>query len=190
MKTALFVASALVAVPLLYYAFFHESEEGITYDMVEQFAKGVDSLTQKDLVASVKRDELRAHLRMILAPDSITHRLVILGEKGVGKSTAMRQTLADLEEPRGAVYLMTPSSGRDTLLDELADVVTYRQSLDLMARVRRLFAGVTKSVSNTSVDYDALWARLERKLKVVGAACTEKYGRPPVLIVDGHSPRK
>ena len=66
-KTALFVGSVLVAAPLVYYFFFYESEEGITYDMVEQFAKGVDGLTQKDLVASVKRDELRAHLRMIVA---------------------------------------------------------------------------------------------------------------------------
>ena len=65
MKTALFVGSVLVAVPLLYYAFFHESEEGIIYDMVEQFAKGVDGVTAEDAYVKlhgIDRPQLRRQL--------------------------------------------------------------------------------------------------------------------------------
>ena len=166
------------------YAYFHESEEGITQDMVDAFADGVDGLTQKDTTVSVKRDELLTSLRTVLAPAEITNYVVILGEKGVGKSTAVRQTLAQLEHPRGAIYVMTPSSGRDAFLLELVEATTYRQALNLAARVRRFFAGVTMSESD-STDYDVLWTQLERKLRDVGAAYLAKYGRPPVLVVDG-----
>ena len=166
------------------YAYFHESEEGITQDLVDAFADGVDGLTQKDTTVSVKRDELLTSLRTVLAPAEITNYVVILGEKGVGKSTAVRQTLAQLEHPRGAIYVMTPSSGRGAFLLELVEATTYRQALNLAARVRRFFAGVTMSESD-STDYDVLWTQLERKLRDVGAAYLAKYGRPPVLVVDG-----
>ena len=166
------------------YAYFHESEEGITQDMVDAFAEGVDGLTQKDTTVSVKRDELLTSLRTVLAPAEITNYVVILGERGVGKSTAVRQTLAQLEHPRGAIYVMTPSSGRDAFLLELVEATTYRQALNLAARVRRFFAGVTMSESD-STDYDVLWTQLERKLRDVGAAYLAKYERPPVLVVDG-----
>ena len=85
----------------------------------------------------------------------------------VGKSTAVRQALGQLEHPRGAIYLMTPSSGRDALLQQLVKTTSYRPSL------------------TDSRDYDALWSQLEDKLLDAGAAYLAKYGRPPVLVVDG-----
>ena len=79
--------------------FWRESEGYITSTMVDTFAKGVDGLTPKDATVSVERGELLTSLRTILAPTEITNYVVILGEKGVGKSTAVRQTLAQLESP-------------------------------------------------------------------------------------------
>ena len=165
------------------YAYAYESDDAITKDMVGVFAKGVDGLTPKDANVLVERDELLTSLRTVLAPTEITNYVVILGEKGVGKSTAVRQTLGQLEHPRGAIYLMTPSSGRDALLQQLVKTTSYRPSLTYMDFVRLCLAGVMNG--SDSRDYDALWSQLEDKLLDAGAAYLAKYGRPPVLVVDG-----
>ena len=92
--------AGVVAGPLLAGLWFWRESEGyITSTMVDTFAKGVDGLTPKDATVSVERGELLTSLRTILAPTEITNYVVILGEKGVGKSTAVRQTLAQLESP-------------------------------------------------------------------------------------------
>ena len=165
------------------YAYAYESDDAITKDMVGVFAKGVDGLTPKDANVLVERDELLTSLRTVLAPTEITNYVVILGEKGVGKSTAVRQTLGQLEHPRGAIYLMTPSSGRDALLQQLVKTTSYRPSLTYMDFVRLCLAGVMNG--SDSRDYDALWSQLEDKLLDAGAAYLAKYERPPVLVVDG-----
>ena len=165
------------------YAYAYESDDAITKDMVGVFAKGVDGLTPKDANVLVERDELLTSLRTVLAPTKITNYVVILGEKGVGKSTAVRQTLGQLQHPRGAIYLMTPSSGRDALLQQLVKTTSYRPSLTYMDFVRLCLAGVMNG--SDSRDYDALWSQLEDKLLDAGAAYLAKYGRPPVLVVDG-----
>ena len=165
------------------YAYAYESDDAITKDMVGVFAKGVDGLTPKDANVLVERDELLTSLRTVLAPTEITNYVVILGEKGVGKSTAVRQTLGQLEHPRGAIYLMTPSSGRDALLQQLVKTTSYRPSLTYMDFVRLCLAGVMNG--SDSRDYDALWSQLEDKLLDAGAAYLAKYRRPPVLVVDG-----
>ena len=51
---------------------------------------------------------------------------------------------------------MTPSSGRDALLARFVKAVHYREFLDFVARVRRCLAGVSKTVSETPADYNAL----------------------------------
>ena len=187
-KLILYVLGAIASIPVwwkLAHVIFNETEEGVTADMVNRFYRGVDGLTQKDLVASVVRDELRVRLRKILAPDSIEQYYVILGEKGVGKSTAVRQTLAELEKPRGAIYVMTPEFGRDAFLHDVAEAVHYRPALALVARLRRWLNGVDKNEDSGRVDHNTLAENLFKKLKEVGAAYAAEYGRPPVLVVDG-----
>ena len=168
------------------YAYVYESDDAITKDMVGVFAKGVDGVASEDAYVAengVDRPQLRGELEQILRPPRAKSYMVILGEKGVGKSTAVRQTLGQLEHPRGAIYLMTPSGGRDALLQQLVKTTSYRPSLTYMDFVRLCLAGVMNG--SDSRDYDALWSQLEDKLLDAGAAYLAKYGRPPVLVVDG-----
>ena len=168
------------------YAYVYESDDAITKDMVGVFAKGVDGVASEDAYVAengVDRPQLRGELEQILRPPRAKSYMVILGETGVGKSTAVRQTLGQLEHPRGAIYLMTPSSGRDALLQQLVKTTSYRPSLTYMDFVRLCLAGVMNG--SDSRDYDALWSQLEDKLLDAGAAYLAKYGRPPVLVVDG-----
>ena len=67
-------------------------------------------LVSSDDNATVSRAALLADLLPILQPDHSKQYFVILGEKGVGKSTAVRQTVRARREPRGVIYVMAPSS--------------------------------------------------------------------------------
>ena len=182
--TAVKVAGVVAGPLLAGLWFWRESEGYITSTMVDTFAKGVDGLTPKDATVSVERGELLTSLRTILAPTEITNYVVILGEKGVGKSTAVRQTLAQLESPRGAIYVMAPEHGSADFLETLQVVSKFRQPSAFVLRIKRWVDGVTYQKTGEPTP-DDLGKALFAKLKVVGAAYLAKYGRPPVLVVDG-----
>ena len=79
-------------------------------NMVDTFATGVDGWVPKDDLVTVVRSALLDNLFQILHPNATEQYFVILGEKGVGKSTAVRQTIKQLEDPRGVIYIMAPSA--------------------------------------------------------------------------------
>ena len=87
-----------------------ETEAAITNIMVDTFAVGVDGWVPSDETATVVRAALMGDLLPILQPDHSKQYFVILGEKGVGKSTAVRQTIKQLENPRGVIYIMASSA--------------------------------------------------------------------------------
>ena len=167
--------------------YFHESEAGVTQDMVDAFAEGVDGSVSEDAYIhenGVNRSQLQRELEQILRRRAKSY-VVIVGEEGVGKSTVVRRTLAQLERPRGAIYVMPFSGGRIAFLQQLVKSTTYRHAFDLKACIRRVLAGITMKESDSTDYYDLLWSRLEEKLQDVGSAYFAKYGRPPVLVVDG-----
>ncbi len=158
-----------------------ESEAAITNNMVDTFATGVDGWVPSDENATVSRAALMADLLPILQPDHSKQYFVILGEKGVGKSTAVRQTIKQLDEPRGVIYIMAPSADSSAFLARLAETTKYRKAVNFWGRLRRYIADDRVSVSEVSV---GLWPRLEKKLLEVGKAYLAKYKRPPVLVID------
>ena len=99
----------------------------------------------------------------------------------MGKSTAVRQTIKQLEDPRGVIYIMAPSADSSAFVARLAETTKYRKAVDFWGRLRRHIADDRVSVSEVSV---GLWPRLEKKLLEVGKAYLAKYKRPPVLVID------
>ena len=135
----------------------------------------------KDDLVTVARSALLDNLFPILHPNATDQYFVILGEKGVGKSTAVRQTIKQLEDPRGVIYIMAPSADSSAFVARLAETTKYRKAVDFWGRLRRHIADDRVSVSEVSV---GLWPRLEKKLLEVGKAYLAKYKRPPVLVID------
>ena len=158
-----------------------ETEAAITDTMVDTFAVGVDGWVPKDDLVTVARSALLDNLFPILHPNATEQYFVILGEKGVGKSTAVRQTIKQLEDSRGVIYIMAPSADSSAFVARLAETTKYRKAVDFWGRLRRHIADDRASVSEASV---GLWPRLEKKLLEVGKAYLAKYKRPPVLVID------
>ena len=170
----------VVTLTSVLYVLRYETEEAITNDMVLQFSNGVDGWVPSDDTATVSRAVLMADLLPILQPDHSKQYFVILGEKGVGKSTAVRQTIRQLEGPRGVIYVMAPSASANAFLNRLTTATRYREPVGFFELIRRRATGSTGNVAVSS----GLWDVLEKKLLEVGKAYLAKYNRPPVLVID------
>ena len=177
MKWTMFATVALGVIYWLY-----GTEAAITNNMVATFATGVDGWVPSDDNASVSRAALMTDLLPILQPDHSKQYFVILGEKGVGKSTAVRQAIRQLEEPRGVIYIMAPNAAASFFVSQLAQTVSYRKALNFFGRLWTLVSGDSDSGEEDASD--SLWGRLQRKLLEVGKAYLAKYKRPPVLVID------
>ena len=96
-----FAMLATVTLGVIYW--MYGTEAAVTSSMVDTFAIGVDGWVPSDDNATVARAALMGDLLPILQPGQSKHYCVVLGERGVGKSTAVRQTIKQLEEPRGVI---------------------------------------------------------------------------------------
>ena len=79
---------------------------------------------------------------------------------------------------------MAPEHGRADFLETLQVISKFRQPSAFVLRIKRWVDGVTYQKTGEPTP-DDLGKALFAKLKVVGAAYLAKYGRPPVLVVDG-----
>ncbi len=57
----------------------------------------------------IGRPEVVATLQVLLRSEDFEKRGVAIGEIGTGKSTAMRNAIMDLEEPKGMAYFSCPN---------------------------------------------------------------------------------
>ena len=152
--------------PFMLYLVF-ESDVAITNSMGDTFAVGVDGWVPSDETATVVRAAVMGDLLPILQPDHSKQYFVILGKKGVGKSTAVRQAIKQLEDPRGVIYIMAPSADSSAFVARLAETTKYHKAVDSWGRLRRYSADDRVSVSEVPV---GVWPRLENKLLEVGKA--------------------
>jgi hypothetical protein len=93
-----------------------------------EIGKGFDTYKNKDKSAFVNRNLLNQRLKMILHPEESDQYAVIVGEKGCGKSTAVRKVLSSLPEPRGVVYFDCPANPKE-FSTKLLKRLEYRSSL-------------------------------------------------------------
>ena len=133
----------------------------------------------------IDRKALVDNLLPILQPSKSNSYVVIVGEKGTGKTTAVRQALTALERPRGAVYIDCPETADDFSV-YLAELIGFREQLDISGGVKRKIESTTKEEKNVDPKDEPLATFRKLLQPLIDAAATfkAKNGRPMVLVID------
>jgi hypothetical protein len=174
------IASGAVGAVACGLAWWYQSEDAITAAMVKAFENG-SAYTAVERPAKVERESLHEDLlnKVVAPPSQETTYAVVVGEQGVGKSTAIQQVVSKLKKPRGAVYVATRAHGRDALVQDLVRVLGFRKPFSFWEFLLHMDAAATDDARIEALSND-----LEAKLIVVGQAYYQKYKRVPVLILD------
>ena len=156
-------------------------------NMVRTFEKGgARGWYVKKNTAHVERPELLASLEALLQPDESDNYAVVIGEHGTGKSTAVRDTIVALEDPKGVVYVSTPNVVAH-FGTELAKAVGYNFVFwDVIGGFRRQMSRAEKYDSAPSFSDEPLasyWP-VQQALLNTATAYKKKHNRPIVLVID------
>ena len=135
--------------------------------------------------AMVDRKDLVDGLGPILQPQKSKSYVVIVGENGTGKTTAVRQALSASKSPKGAVYFNCPIAV-DKFSIKLASLVEFRDQLDVSGGARRRIESTTKEekVPDLKDEPLATFTILMQPLTDAAAKFKANNGRPMVLVVD------
>ena len=121
-----------------------------------------------DKSSMIDRKALVDNLLPILQPAESNSYVVIFGEIGTGKTTAVRQALAALERPRDVVYIDCPVTADDFPV-YLAELIGAKRRIE----------------STTNEDEPlATFRKLRQPLIDAAATFKAKNGRPMVLVID------
>ena len=134
----------------------------------------------------VERPELLASLKALLQPDESDNYAVVIGEHGTGKSTAVRDTIVALEDPKGVVYVSTPDVVSD-FGTELAKAVGYNFVFwDVIGGFRRRLSRAEKYDTAPSFSDEPLasYRPVRQALLNTATAYKKKHNRPIVLVID------
>ena len=169
---------------LLGLAVFYRFGQSESYSVLRAFEEG-RGLEPLDKRSMIDRKALVENLLPILQPEESSNYVVIVGEKGTGKTTAVRQALAALERPRGAVYIDCPETA-DEFSVSLAGLIGFRGQLDITGGAKRRLESTTKEekVPDPKDEPLATFKRLRRPLIDAAATFKAKNGRPMVLVID------
>ena len=126
---------------------------------------GWDEGFGKDADAVVKRPDVETQLKEFFYPtpedDPDASYVLIVGEHGTGKSTAVRRVVREREGINGAIYVSVP------------DDISY-------------FGGVVASaVGMPDTEPSATWVRASLAIRGAAIKFYDKHKRPAVLIIDG-----
>jgi KaiC/GvpD/RAD55 family RecA-like ATPase len=154
---------------------------------VEGGLPGWDQEFSADARANSKTSTVIADLeRFIFPQDGDTKYVVIVGEHGTGKSTAVRSVVRNRTGDKGAVYVNTPldvykfSRVLATAVDFTWDVI------DLPGGVRRMLS-LTAKEETTPKRADEPLGSFTAVAGAIAAAAVkfkQQHGRPAVLIID------
>ena len=133
----------------------------------------------------VDRKDLVGVLSLILQPQESKSYVVIVGENGTGKTTAVRQALFALDFPKGVAYFNCPIVA-DEFSISLARLIGFRDQLDVSGGDKRMLEMTTKEekVPDPKDEPLATFTTLMQPLVDAAAKFKAKYGRPMVLVID------
>ena len=134
--------------------------------------------------ATVPRPALEADLAALLRPQASKQYVLVVGESGTGKSTAVRSALRSLPWPSGAVYFSYPALAPASFSAGLASACGYFRPFAPLASFYEGRGGQAARVGGGSASGDALWGELYTQLQAAAAAYHAKHGRPAVLVLD------
>jgi hypothetical protein len=151
--------------------------------------RGWDKEFDKDAAASIKRPDVEKKLEELFYPTpspASASYVLIMGEHGTGKSTAVRRVIRDRRGVNGAIYVNVPTD-----LTKFGEVVSQAvgfptDTVDTGDLLRRLNATTKKERKpDPSREPMAVWSVVSDCI-VKEAAITfkKKHGRPIALIID------
>jgi len=139
-----------------------------------------DAFRAKDARASVPRPELIADLAALLRPAATDQYVLVVGESGTGKSTAVRDAMRALPAPKGAVYFSAPELV-GSFSRYLAIAVDYAPPFDPLASVWSRLGGQAPAARGAD---GVAWPELRGALQLAAARFHAKHARPAVLVID------
>jgi ABC-type oligopeptide transport system ATPase subunit len=143
----------------------------------------MDAFQAPDADAKVKRPKLHASLKAVLRPSETKQYVVIVGENGTGKSTAVRQVLSKLEEPKGVVYINCSQYNRFSL--QLSRLIGYEAESDIRGGIKRYIErGNREDSLDFSQEPSATFRKLATPLLEAAGQYKAATNRPMVLVID------
>eukprot|EP01038_Epipyxis_sp_PR26KG_P004038 gene4038-5777_t len=157
-----------------------EAESNIILRAFEE-GRGLDAYKMADLSAKIDRGPLIEELKLILQPTFSRSYVVIVGQIGIGKSTAIRKAMTSLEVVKGSVYFDCSDISVD-----IASTIGFRTQIDLGASIRRILELTTKEDKYLSPKDSgvATYTKVRKPLLEAAAKFKVKHGRPMVLVID------
>jgi type II secretory pathway predicted ATPase ExeA len=173
------VVTAAVLGGALYYGHKNWSDEANIERVVRTFEAGppVSLIGTERLV---ERPQLHSDLKALLQPAESKNYVVVVGEHGTGKTTAMQ--LAVMSVAGGALYFQTPPSleSRDDFAERLAEVTGFSfYKWSPVEDLRNVIFHTKREDSHRS-----WWGQLENGLLEAASLYKKKHGRPMTLIID------
>jgi hypothetical protein len=193
---------ALVSSAAVGYVWWHRSPTSVpdhTLKIFESGGKpGWDAKFVKDASASIARPDVETKLDELFfgTTDLSASYVLVMGEHGTGKSTAVRRVVRNRKGVNGAVYVNVPS--KVPLFGALmaAAVGVPEVVVDLEAGLIRRLNQETREVRDVPMSEEptASWGKARLAIENAAPSFRKKYGRPAVLIIDSaerlakHSP--
>eukprot|EP00981_Chlorochromonas_danica_P004702 scaffold946_cov171-Ochromonas_danica.AAC.2 len=180
------IVGSIVAGTAFYFSHKDELAVSTADSVYSAFYQGRGFNVDSDKKATIVREDLNEQLLAILKPEEIDLYAVVVGERGSGKSTAVRKVIASLGEPRGVVYFNTPHNPRDFSV-QLAKTIGLKDEIDLVGGVRRYLSDLGKEEKESDMNYEPLAThskRLHTALLEAASTFKKKHKRPLVLVID------
>jgi hypothetical protein len=168
----------------------------LQYDVLETFESGGkpgwdEGFRKKDADANIKRPDVEKQLKELFYPnpggDLSASYVLIVGEHGTGKSTAVRRVVREHEGINGAIYVSVPDD-----ISYFGGVVASAVGMpditvDIDSGIIRRINQETKEVRELplSEEPSATWARASVVIRGAAIKFHNKHNRPAVLIIDG-----
>ena len=141
-----------------------------------------DPFKDENGAADLTRDDLHQQLERLLRPTATQTYAVVVGERGTGKSTAVRKAAraASKDGANGVVYFLIGEAPRPRQVQPKAEKPARGP------RVRRAAGPPVQALSESSTQKeDFAWQDYNTMVKEAATVFRRKYNRPMTLVLNG-----
>jgi hypothetical protein len=183
--------SALVGMGVVVgYVWWNRSPTAVSYNTLRIFESGGkpgwDAKFEDDASANIPRPDVEKKLEEYIFGSGNASYVLVMGEHGTGKSTAVRRVVRNRKGTNGAVYVNVPPKVPLFGAILAAAVGVPEVIVDLEAGIVRRLNQETKEEREVpmSEEPSVSWGKARLAIEKVAPSFRKKYGRPMVLIID------
>jgi hypothetical protein len=183
------VVSTVVGLAGAAYAMWKYSPRVVSEQVLQTFESGGklgwDEGFEKDADAVVKRPDVEKNLEAFFYPtpegDLSAAYVLVVGEHGTGKSTAVRRVVREHEGINGAIYVNVPNNVHLFGVGVAAAVGLPLLTVDVEGTIFRFLKLDTNKVRDEPA---GTWRKAELAITQAAFKFRRKHKRPAVLIID------